>query len=123
MINIKRDIARADADLSFDQVLAVAPLRPMPLAVLSADHPWGPLVPGFIADGRLPNDIPSDFGYVTDRAQKVAQAKLAALVPGARHVMNTDSGHEIHKERPQLVIDAIRDVVDAVRGGRTRLAP
>jgi hypothetical protein len=24
-------------------------------------------------------------------------------------------GHEIHKEQPQLVVDAIREVVDAVR--------
>ena len=95
----------------------------MPLVVLSADHPWGPLVPGFIADGSLPPDTPPDIGYVTDRAQKEAQAKLAALVPGARHVINTDSGHEIHKDRPQLVIDAIRDVVDAVRQGKTSLEP
>jgi len=115
-------IERADADRSFDQVRAAAPLKSMPLIVLSADHPWGPLVPGFIADGLLPADIPADFGYITDRAQKEAQAKLAALVPGARHVTNTDSGHEIHKERPQLVTDSIRDVVDAVREGNASLA-
>lgn len=116
-------IERADADRSFDQILAAAPLRPMPLVVLSADHPWGPLVPGFIADGTLPADTPRDAGYVTDRAQKQAHAKLAALVPGARHVTNTDSGHNIHREQPQLVIRSIRDVVDAVRAGRTSLAP
>jgi pimeloyl-ACP methyl ester carboxylesterase len=116
-------IERADADRSFDQILAAAPLRPMPLIVLSADHPWGPLVPGFIAKGMLPADTPPDFGYVTDRAQKEAQAKLAALVPGAKHVTNTDSGHEIHKDQPQLVIDSIRDVVDAVRDGKTGLRP
>jgi hypothetical protein len=44
-------------------------------------------------------------------------------VPGARHVINTDSGHEIHKDQPQLVLDSIRDVVDAVRAGKTSLAP
>jgi len=66
---------------------------------------------------------PPDVGYVTDRAQKVAQAELAASVPMARHVTNTDSGHEIHKEQPQLVIDSIRAVVDAVRAGRTGFAP
>lgn len=116
-------IERPDADRSFDQILGATPLRPMPLIVLSADHPWGPLVPGFIAEGKLPADTPPDVGYVTDRAQKEAQAKLAALVPGARHVTNTDSGHDIHKEQPQLVIQSIRDVVDAVREGRTSLAP
>ena len=117
------DIERADADPSFDELLAAPPLQPMPLVVLSADHPWGPLVPGFIADGSLPPDTPPDIGYVTDRAQKEAQANLAALVPGARHVINTDSGHEIHKDQPQLVIDSIRDVVEAVRAGRTELMP
>ena len=40
----------------------------------------------------------------------------------AKHITNTNSGHEIHKEQPQLVIDAIREVVDAVRGGRRQLA-
>ena len=68
-------------------------------------------------------DIPPDFGYVTDRAQKVAQARLAALVPGVRHVDDTDSGHEIHKDQPQLVIHSICEVVDAVRVGKAKLAP
>ena len=67
-------------------------------------------------------DVPQNFGYVTDAAQKVAQEKLAHLVPNAKHITNTNSGHEIHKEQPQLVIDAIRQVVDAVRGGRRQLA-
>jgi pimeloyl-ACP methyl ester carboxylesterase len=116
-------LERADAERSFAQLLAAPPLRPMPLVVLSADHPWGPLLPGMIADGRLPADTPPDFGYVVDRAQKQAQARLAALVPGARHVTRTDSGHEIHKDQPQLVLDSIRDVVDAVRAGKTRLEP
>lgn len=117
------EIEQLDADRSFDELLAAPPLKPMPLVVLSADHPWGPLVPGFIADGTLPPDIPPDFGYVTDRAAKASQASLAASVPGARHVTETDSGHEIHKEQPQLVIDSIRDVVEAVRAGRTEMAP
>lgn len=117
------EIEQLDADSSFDEILAAPPMRPMPLVVLSADHPWGPLVPGFIADGTLPPDIPPDFGYVTDRAAKQSQAALAASVPGARHVTNTDSGHEIHKDQPQLVIDSVRDVVDAVRAGRSELAP
>ncbi|MFO1059680.1 MAG: alpha/beta hydrolase [Dongiaceae bacterium] len=116
-------LERADAERSFDQLLAAPPLRPMPLIVLSADHPWGPLLPGMIADGFMPADIPPDFGYVTDRAQKEAQARLAALVPGARHVTHTDSGHEIHKDQPQLVLDSIRDVVQAVRAGSTQLEP
>jgi pimeloyl-ACP methyl ester carboxylesterase len=116
-------IERADADRSFDQIRAAAPLKPMPLVVLSADRLWGPLVPKLITGGVLPANIPPDFGYVTDKAQKAAQARLAALVPGARHVTNTNSGHEIHKDRPQLVVDSIYDVVAAVRDGKASLAP
>lgn len=116
-------IERADADRSFDQIRAAAPLQPMPLVVLSADRPWGPMVPRLITDGVLPANIPADFGYVTDRAQKVAQARLAALVAGARHVTDTKSGHEIHKDQPQLVADSIRDVVTAARAGKASLAP
>jgi pimeloyl-ACP methyl ester carboxylesterase len=106
-----------DVDRSFDQMRAASPLRQLPLIVLSADRAWGPQIPSMIAAGTLPADVPPDFGYVTDAAQKQAQERLTKLVPNAKHISNTNSGHEIHKEQPQLVIDAIRQVVDAVRGG------
>ena len=70
-----------------------------------------------VAWGELPADVPPDFGYVTDAAQKKAQEKLANLAPDAEHITNTNSGHEIHKEQPQLVVDSIRKVVEAVRKG------
>jgi hypothetical protein len=75
-----------------------------------------------IAEGKLPTDVPPDFGYITDAAQKQAQENLAQLVPNAKHVTNTNSGHEIHKEQSQLVIDSIREVVEAVRSGSWQLA-
>ena len=53
-LKIYPDIERADADASFDQMLTAQPLQPMPLVVLSADRPWGPLVPGMIATACLP---------------------------------------------------------------------
>ena len=104
-----------DPDRSFDQVRAAPPLPSMPLVVLSADRPWGPQIPPLIKAGKLPKDMPPDFGYVTDAAQKKAQDQLATLVPNAKHITNTHSGHAIHKEQPQLVVDTIREVVDAVR--------
>ncbi len=110
-------LERIDVDRSLDLVSAAPPLHPLPLVVLSADRPWGPQIPSMIAAGKLPADTPPDFGYVTDAAQKQAQEKLAQLVPNAKHITNTNSGHEIHKEQPQLVVEAIREVVDAVRSG------
>ena len=111
-------LERIDVDRSCDQIRAAPALHPMPIVVLSADRPWGPQVPSMIAAGKLPADIPPDFGYVTDAAQKKAQERLAKLVPNEKHITNTNSGHEIHKEQPQLVIDAIREVVEAVRSGK-----
>ena len=111
-------LERIDVDRSFNQIRAAPPLRSIPLVVLSADRPWGPQVPPMIAAGKLSADIPPDFGYVTDAAQKKAQERLAKLVPNEKHITNTNSGHEIHKEQPQLVIDAIREVVEAVRSGK-----
>ena len=108
-------LERIDVDRSFNQIRAAPPLRSIPLIVLSADRPWGPQVPSMIAAGKVAADIPPDFGYVTDAAQKKAHEQLAKLVPNAKHITKTNSGHEIHKEQPQLVIDAIREVVEVVR--------
>ncbi len=111
-------LERIDVDRSCYQIRAAPALHPMPIVVLSADRPWGPQFPSMIAAGKLPADIPPDFGYVTDAAQKKAQERLAKLVPNEKHITNTNSGHEIHKEQPKLVIDAIREVVEAVRSGK-----
>ena len=98
-------LERNDPDPSFDQMRAAPKLRPIPLIVLSADRLWGPQVPSMIASGALPADSAPDFGYITDAAQKQAQERLAQLVPNAKHITNTNSGHDIHKEQPQLVIE------------------
>jgi pimeloyl-ACP methyl ester carboxylesterase len=96
-------------------ISSAPPLRPLPMILLSADRAWGPQIPSMIAAGELPTEVPADFGYVVDAAQKEPQERLAKLVPQAKYVPNTNSGHEVHKEQPQLVIDAIREVVEAVR--------
>src|SRR3954453_11122516 len=79
-------LERIDVDRSFDQIRAAPPLPSIPLVVLSADRPWGPQVPPMIAAGKPPADIPPDFGYVTDAAQKKAQEPLAKLVPNEKHI-------------------------------------
>lgn len=53
----------------------------------------------------------------------VNDAQIAALVPGAVHITNTDSGHNIHMIQPQLVAGAIADVVAALREGRSTAQP
>jgi pimeloyl-ACP methyl ester carboxylesterase len=116
------DLERIDFDVSIEQVRVAAPLRPMPFLVLSADVRYGPTLPSLIEAGELPADTPPDFGYVIDRSNQIAQANLAQLVPGAKHVTDTHSGHNMMIDQPQLVIDAIREVVEAVRNGNSRLS-
>jgi hypothetical protein len=49
-----------------------------------------------------------------------AQDLLAASL-NAKHIKETKSGHNIYLYEPQLVTDAIHEVVDAVRGGSRQL--
>ena len=79
-------------------------LRPMPIVVLTSDKRF-------------------DFGAggpETWPAWRTAHDRLAKLL-NAKHVRDTNSGHAIQMEQPQLVVDAIREVVEAVRSGKSDL--
>jgi hypothetical protein len=93
----------------------------MPVVVLTASDKYVDVVPKLIQAGELPPDIPPDLGAVIDRANAAAQNKLSALVPGAVHITDTHSGHNIMIDNAPIVIQAIRMVVDAVRAGQTSL--
>ena len=43
------------------------------------------------------------------------QQELAAQLPNSTHIIAEKSGHFIQKDQPQLVIDAIREMVNGVR--------
>jgi pimeloyl-ACP methyl ester carboxylesterase len=108
-----KDIETLDVNASLDQIEKAAtsqPLRPMPLFVLTQGQPfdlspWQPL--------------PADFPGTLDKAWHAAQDRLATLAPNARHKIATKSSHYIQIQEPQLVIDAIRQVVEAVRNPST----
>jgi pimeloyl-ACP methyl ester carboxylesterase len=84
------------------QALRHSPLRPMPLIVLARGRPENPDAPFVQEDERLWRQL---------------QRELAHLVPGGRLVVATNSSHDIQHEQPELVLDAIRDVVSALRSG------
>ena len=86
--------------LNLQQALAAAPLKPMPLIVLSADEPLD-LTP-YVKDGSLPltADQAEAFGKLLFQAFVDARADLVSQVPGARHITNTHSGHYITKSNP-----------------------
>ena len=115
------DLEQYDFDVSLDQVEAAGPLGPMPVVVLTASVKFAELVPQYIDEGLVPPDVPRDFGEVVDRTNTAAQTELAGYFPGSVHITDTDSGHNIMIDNAPVVIQAIEDVVAAVRAGRTTL--
>jgi D-alanyl-D-alanine carboxypeptidase len=98
---------------SFEQVRAAPSVRAMPVIVLTADRP--PITGKDIASGRFPPDVTTNFVDALWAAQVRAQDSLARLFSDAKHITKTNSSHYIQIDQPQLVIDSIREVVDAVR--------
>jgi pimeloyl-ACP methyl ester carboxylesterase len=91
---------------------AATPLRPMPLAVVMAGQAIDPagFPPGWPVEEHR-------------QLERELQADLAGLVPNARHVIATQSGHYVHQTEPELVVEAIRQVVAAVRDPSTWATP
>jgi pimeloyl-ACP methyl ester carboxylesterase len=87
--------------------IAASPLRPMPLAVLAHGVPFD-----------IPAETLAQYGLTAagwEADLLAGQADLATLVPQARFFVASESGHSIHQDQPELVIEAIRQVVAGVR--------
>jgi pimeloyl-ACP methyl ester carboxylesterase len=108
---------RTDFLNSFEQLRASSILRQIPATVLTSDHPYD--FKSLIAEGVLPSDAPLDFGSIVFQAHLTGQKRLTDRLH-ARQITNTHSGHYIQTEQPQLVIDAIKEIVDKVRADKSR---
>ncbi len=63
-------------------------------------------------------------GSFSRRADVAAPlAGLAALAPDARFAVAAESGHYVQLQQPELVVAAVRQVVEAVRQPSTRATP
>jgi len=100
------------------QLRAVRPPPRVPTIVLSADT-W-PLTAEAIASGAFPPFVDQAFSDALWASQLAAQDKLAAKLPGARHITSTHATHYIHIDNPHLVTGAIREAVDDVRSAAAR---
>jgi pimeloyl-ACP methyl ester carboxylesterase len=78
----------------------------MPLFVLAHSRPFIAPFAGWPAEEM-------------ERIMLSLQGDLARLVPDARFANANQSGHNIHQEQPELVIEAIREVVMGVRNPDT----
>jgi pimeloyl-ACP methyl ester carboxylesterase len=81
------------------ELAAAPPLGAEPLVVLTA---------GIIEDEWL-KTVPAE--------ERAAQDRLAGLSSNSVHALAPDTGHFIQSERPALVLEAVREVVEAVRTG------
>jgi pimeloyl-ACP methyl ester carboxylesterase len=73
----------------------------MPLVVLTARH-----------HGDPPLDLPADFTAAYDRMFHELQHDLVRLTTHSTHIMAEHSGHFIQLDEPDLVVTAIRQVVE-----------
>ena len=75
----------------------------LPLIVLSASPDWN--------DPFAPDDVEP----LIDEVHQRLQAELLNLSTRSKQIVATKAGHNIQAEEPQLVIDAILDVVAQAR--------
>lgn len=94
-----------DIEISTAQVRATGSLGDRPLVVLTAG------IPNALAPG-LPANLEAQLVRLM---QQDLQAELAQLSSNSMHAVAPQSGHNIQNDQPDLVIQAIRSVVLAVR--------
>jgi len=91
-------------------------------AYVGVGHSYGGLIARLYAStfpeavtGLVLEDALAKYRRRLWTARVSAQNALANLFPNAKHITNTNSRHSIHYEQPQIVIDAIRAVVNGAR--------
>lgn len=99
-----KDLETIDFDVSFAAIATAPPLAPMPLIVISKGKPFA-----------LPSDLPAGMAATVEAAWSGGQDFLARLLPDTPHLTAAHSSHYIEIEQPRIVIDAIKQAVDAVR--------
>ncbi len=103
---------RVDFKPSFEQLRAAPAPREIPVSILVADTPFD--IKALIDQGLIPKDTPIDFGDLIFKTHLSSQRRLAKLLH-AKIMTETHAGHNIHTEQPQIVVEAIRSIVEQVR--------
>jgi pimeloyl-ACP methyl ester carboxylesterase len=89
---------------SVEQARLAQPLRDIPLVVVAHGIP----------EMFMGHMSPAEVAQVEQRWQKM-QAELAQLSPSGTFMVAEKSGHKIHIDQPELVVEIIRQVVEAAR--------
>ncbi|HTT19273.1 MAG TPA: alpha/beta hydrolase [Candidatus Sulfotelmatobacter sp.] len=86
------------------QAASTGPFGDLPLAVLSHDQ------------DKFSNDLPTDLAKSVNQLWETMQEDLAHLSTRGTQIVAKNSGHYIQMDRPDVVVDAIRKVVEQRRG-------
>jgi pimeloyl-ACP methyl ester carboxylesterase len=100
-----------DYETSAVQVRATGSLGSIPLVVLTrdvTDSSWWKKVFGY--------GFPLELAESLDQSHLPRQEELAELSSNSTHIIVKDSGHIIPIDQPDAVVDAIKSVVESVRG-------
>jgi hypothetical protein len=93
---------------SATQAAATGPFGDLPLAVLSHDP------------DKPSNDLPRDLSKSVNKLWEAMQEDLAHLSTRSTQTVAKNSGHYIQMDRPDVVIDAVRNVVDQARQAHSK---
>jgi pimeloyl-ACP methyl ester carboxylesterase len=86
-------------------------LSDLPLAVLSHDP------------DKPSGDLPPDLAKPTNEAWEKMQEELAHLSPRGTQTVAKNSAHYIQIDRPDVVIDAVRNIIEQARPAQSQSAP
>lgn len=86
------------------QAAATGPFDDLPLVVLSHDPE------------KASSDLPADLAKPTNAAWEKMQEELAGLSTRGKQTIAKNSAHYIQDDRPDVVIEAVRNVVEEARG-------
>lgn len=89
-----------DVTASGNEVAAARDLGVKPLAVLTHSPDW-----------KMAPDLKTDVWERLERISQGLQAELPRLSTDSSHKVAQKAGHALHVEEPQMVIDAVREVV------------
>ena len=93
---------------SATQTAATDPFGDLPLAVLSHDP------------DKPSNDLPLDLAKSVNKLWEAMQEDLAHLSTRSTQTVAKNSGHYIQIDRPDVVIDAVRNIVDQARQAHSK---
>ena len=103
-------------DLIWRQAESITSFPKVPLTVLTAENVQ--LYPGMSEDEimEMANRVVGEVEKIKAKKQrKLDQEMLANIIEGGKHIIVEGSGHIIMNDKPKVVIDAIKEMINEIK--------